>query len=165
MRSNVVLVVTAVVLASLAIQVQVPIASSRPPGGSAAGAVRPVPGPMVRAFEEPAHAYAPGHRGVALAASPRQAVRAALPGTVSFSGTVARRGWVTVAHGGGLETTYGWLGRRDVSRHERVGAGQVLGSLEPDRPSLHWGARLHGRYIDPMVLLGSWEVRLVPVTP
>lgn len=128
-----------------------------------APAVRPVPGAALRAFDAPAHAYGPGHRGVALAATPGDVVRTVLAGTVTFSGEVARRGWVTVYHGGGLETTYGWLEERAVARHARVRAGDVLGVLSAGRARLHWGARLHGSYVDPLLLLGRWEVRLVPL--
>lgn len=142
-----------------------PVAGGRPEAvaGRQRATVRPVPGPVLRGFQAPAHPYGPGHRGVALAAGPGEAVRAALPGTVHFSGAVARRGWVTVDHGAGLRTTYGWLDDRRVARHDRVAAGDVLGRLDPAVPHLHWGARLYGTYVDPMLLLGRWEVRLVPV--
>lgn len=165
MRAIVVLVVLAGLLLGGAAQGAVPQDPGGRPAALAGGrvaAVRPVPGPVVRGFLAPKHPYGPGHRGVALAAAPGQAVRAALPGTVSFSGEVARRGWVTVDHGAGLRTTYGWVDDRRVARGARVAAGDALGSLDPARPYLHWGARLYGTYIDPLLLLGDWEVRLVP---
>ena len=136
--------------------VEVPSSASSPSGAAA-----PVPGEIVRGFEAPAHPYAPGHRGVALRADPGTVVRAALAGRVSFAGVVARTGWVSVDHGGGLVTSYGPLEPIMVNRHDAVGVGQVLGRLAREAPSLHWGARLDGVYIDPLLLLGAWEAFLV----
>lgn len=131
--------------------------SARPPS-----AVRPVPGTVLRRFEPPAGPYGPGHRGVDLAARPGEEVRAALPGTVSFAGPVAGRGWVTVDHGGDLVTTYGWLDPRSVIAGQRVAAGQALGRLAAGATYLDWGARLHGDYIDPLTLLARWRAHLIP---
>jgi murein DD-endopeptidase MepM/ murein hydrolase activator NlpD len=132
---------------------------------AAAGAIAPVPGGIVRRFDPPATRYGPGHRGVDLAADPGEAVRAALSGTVAFAGDVAGRGWVTVDHGGGLVTTYGWLAPRRVVRGDRVRTGTVLGRLAEDATHLDWGARLDGEYLDPLRLLGRWRARLVPLPP
>jgi murein DD-endopeptidase MepM/ murein hydrolase activator NlpD len=131
---------------------------------AALGVVAPVPGPVIRGFEAPPSPYAAGHRGVDLAAAPGEEVRAALPGLVTFSGLVAGKGWVTVRHeqaAGGLETTYGDLDPRIVAAGDRVKAGQPLGLLDAAADHLDWGARLDGRYIDPLALLGQWEVHLV----
>ena len=65
-----------------------------------------VPDPeVVRGFEPPPHPFAAGHRGVDLAGRPGQAVRAALPGTVGFAGSIGGKPVVTVLHGG-RRTTY-----------------------------------------------------------
>lgn len=133
------------------------VASLPPP------AVAPVGGPVVRPFVPPASPYGPGHRGVDLAATPGEVVRAALPGTVTFAGVVARRAWVTVAHGDGLRTTYGGL-RPAVAAGERVVLGQALGRAAA-HGVVEWGARRDGDYIDPLALLGVGRVRLVPVGP
>jgi murein DD-endopeptidase MepM/ murein hydrolase activator NlpD len=139
-------------------------------GGGAAAQAPPEPvapaiaagaGAVVRGFEPPVHPYGPGHRGVALRAAAGEDARAAMSGTVTFAGVVARVGWVTVHHGGGLDTTYGPLDPRAVVRGETVERGQVLGRLAAGARHLHWGARLHGAYIDPLLLLGAWEVHLV----
>lgn len=126
-----------------------------------AGVVLPVEGIVIRPFDAPAHPYGPGHRGVDLAAAPGAPVRSAAAGTVTFSGPVAGTRWVTVAHGGGLDTTYGPL-EPQVAAGRRVRAGQRLGRLDPGAGHLDWGARLDGRYIDPLTLLGRWRVRLAP---
>ncbi len=129
-------------------------------GPRATARVRPVPGMLLRGFDPPALPWSAGHRGVDLAAAPGDPVRAALPGRVRFSGTVAGVGWVTVDHGGGLATTYGALRQRPPAG-TAVDAGAVIGRL--DGAHLDWGARLDGRYIDPLRLLQRWHPTLVPV--
>lgn len=140
-----------------------------PPGGGAPAtprgpaAVLPVDGPVVRGFDPPSTPYGAGHRGVDLGALPGTPIRAALGGTVTFAGAVAGRGWVTVDHGGDLDTTYGPVKPRRVHAGDRVRAGQVLGFIGPGQAHLDWGARLRGSYIDPLTLLGRWRPHLVPV--
>ncbi|MGI9017680.1 MAG: murein hydrolase activator EnvC family protein [Euzebya sp.] len=123
------------------------------------GAVRPVAGPVIRPFDLPTGPYGPGHRGVDLAASGGEPVRAALAGSVLFAGMVAQVGWVTVDHGGGLRTTYGYLVDR-VAAGTDVTAGEVIGHLHEDRVHLDWGATLDGDYFDPISLLVRWPMRL-----
>lgn len=163
-------VAVAAALALLSASVARGAAAPSPPPGSLAGppaaaavargVVLPVDGPLLRLFEAPATPYAAGHRGVDLAALPGSPVRAALPGVVTFAGPVAGRGWVTIDHGGGLETTYGDLAPRLVSAGRRVAAGDVLGRLAAGRAWVDWGARRDGDYIDPLTLLGAWRVHL-----
>src|SRR5690606_28484862 len=129
-----------------------------PPAAASGGVVLPVDGPLLRLFERPPGPYAAGHRGVDLAALPGTPVRAALPGKVTFSGEVAGVGWVTLDHGGGLQTTYGDLRPRLLSAGRRVVAGDVLGRLAPGRAWVDWGARRDGDYLDPLTLLGRWQV-------
>jgi murein DD-endopeptidase MepM/ murein hydrolase activator NlpD len=128
-----------------------------------AAPVPPVPGAVVRAFDPPPTRFTAGHRGADLAAVPGEEVRAAMAGIVTFAGVVAGRGWVTVRHDGDLETTYGDLDPRLVAAGEQVTAGQVLGRLAPAATHLDWGARLAGEYVDPLSLLGRWEVYLAPL--
>ncbi|HWH33585.1 MAG TPA: M23 family metallopeptidase [Egibacteraceae bacterium] len=128
----------------------------------AAAVLPPVAGPVTRGFDPPPVPYAAGHRGVDLDAAPGEAVRAVLPGVVRFEGTVARVGWVSVDHGGGLVTTYGPLDPRLVAAGGRVRAGDVLGLVADGSRRLDWGARLHGAYLDPLSLLRPWEPFLLP---
>lgn len=128
------------------------------------GSVRwPLAGAVVRPFEPPAGVYGPGHRGVDIAAPAGTRVHAALAGTVTFAGQVAGQGWVTVDHGGGLQTTYGDVRARLVSAGQQVEAGQALGHLAAGAAHLDWGARLDGAYIDPLTLFGRWQPYLVPL--
>ncbi|HUG86647.1 MAG TPA: M23 family metallopeptidase [Euzebya sp.] len=142
-------------------------ADPAPEGPPRGGAVRPVPGAVVRHFDPPEDPYGPGHRGVDLAAGPGDPVTAALSGTIAFSGRVAGVGWVTVDHGGHLTTTYGPLEERRAAG-SAIATGQVLGLLGHlgDAPPTHldWGARLDGAYIDPLLLLGRWQPRLTADT-
>lgn len=123
--------------------------------------VRPVPGPVVATFAPPAQRYGAGHRGVDLAAEPGAAVRAALAGVVVFAGQVGGAGWVTIDHGGGLETTYGVLGAFHVEDGAQARAGDVIGTLAPGRTHLDWGAKRDGAYVDPLDLLVRLQARLV----
>jgi murein DD-endopeptidase MepM/ murein hydrolase activator NlpD len=129
--------------------------------GMPSGVVRPVPGPVVHQFVPPATPYGAGHRGVDLEAGAGEDVHSALSGLVTFSGLVAGRGWVTIRHSNDLESTYGNLDPRFVTAGDRVEAGQVLGRLTSTANHLDWGVRLKGAYVDPLSLLGRWEIHLV----
>jgi murein DD-endopeptidase MepM/ murein hydrolase activator NlpD len=132
--------------------------AAAPSGGS--GALRPVPGGVERVFQAPVTPYGAGHRGVDLRGRPGTPVRAALGGTVTFAGSVAGRGWITINHGGGLDTTYGWLDPQVVRAGQHVAAGDLLGFLARRASHLDWGSRLDGEYIDPLTLLAGWETYL-----
>ncbi|MEJ3744139.1 M23 family metallopeptidase [Actinomycetes bacterium KLBMP 9797] len=122
---------------------------------------------VVRGFDPPPQPWLPGHRGVDLAAPPGATVRAAGAGVVHFAGYVAGRTVVSVAHPGGLRTTY-----EPVAALVRVGArvrgGEPLGVLVaghagcPEPGCLHWGLRCGDEYLDPLALLGRAPVRLLP---
>ncbi|MGS0685045.1 M23 family metallopeptidase [Nakamurella sp. GG22] len=146
-----------------------PAASSAAPG-PVLGFVLPVaPPPVVLTpFRAPDTSYSPGHRGVDLAAATGATVLAAGPGRVVFAGTLAGRGVLSIEHEGGMRTTYEPV-TATVRAGRAVTAGEVIGTLQPGHPGcapatcLHWGARLPDRlYLDPMSLLGPWDVRLLP---
>jgi murein DD-endopeptidase MepM/ murein hydrolase activator NlpD len=136
-----------------------PSAGEPTPGGGQV--VRPVGGGVLVGFDAPETDWGAGHRGVDLAAHPGDEVRAALGGLVTFAGMVAGQGWVTVDHGEGLETTYGVLASWSVRPGQWVEAGDVLGVLGTGAVHLDWGAKLDGSYIDPLTLLGRWEIHLI----
>ena len=130
----------------------------------------PMGGPPVvlTPFAPPSQRYGAGHRGVDLAAAAGSTIRAAGAGTVVFAGRVADRPVVSIEHDGGLRTTYEPV-EPSVGRGARVVAGDVIGVLVAGHPScpgldcLHWGARLPDRvYLDPLLLLDAWPVRLWP---
>lgn len=143
-------------------------ASAQDPGG-----VWPLdPQPeVVHPIALPTSPYAPGHRGVDLAGSPGQAVRAALAGTVGFAGSIGGKPVVTVLHGG-RRTTYEPV-VATVEVGTVVAAGDVVGRLSVagghcfPAACLHWGlvegSGASRRYLDPLSLVGGGPVRLLPL--
>lgn len=122
---------------------------------------------VVHGFAPPAVAWGAGHRGVDLAGVPGQQVRAALPGTVSFVGTIAGKRVVVVSHGE-TRTSYEPV-TGSVARGEQVRAGEPIGTLDP-APShcvpavcLHWGWLRGEEYLDPLGLVELPPVRLLPL--
>lgn len=126
---------------------------------------------VVGGFDPPEDPWGRGHRGVDLAGRAGQPVLSALPGRVSFTGSIAGRGVVVVEHAGpaaGTRTTYEPVGSV-VSIGERVEAGQMIGRLAVagshcfPAACLHWGWRRGEAYLDPLTLVGGGPVRLLPL--
>ncbi len=146
--------------------------TARAEGGRLQWPVTPQP-TVTRAFDAPSPNWNRGHRGVDLAATPGQPVYAAGPGTVVFAGILAGRPLVSIAHAGGLHTSYEPV-RATVRRGQVVAAGQLIGELVAGHPGcpvaacLHWGAMwgpaARAAYVDPLGLLGETPIRLKPVT-
>lgn len=133
--------------------------------------LRPRPA-VVRTFDAPSPNWQRGHRGVDLAATPGQPVYAAQAGTVVFAGELAGRPLVSIAHPGGLRTSYEPV-RASVRRGQSVQAGTALGEVTAGHPGcaaeacLHWGAMWgpasRADYVDPLGLLATTPVRLLPL--
>ncbi|OBE98701.1 M23 family metallopeptidase [Mycobacterium sp. 852002-10029_SCH5224772] len=135
--------------------------------------LRPRPA-VTRAFDAPVQDWHPGHRGVDLAGTAGQPVFAAGAATVVFAGLLAGRPVVSLAHPGGLRTSYEPV-RAAVRAGQQVMAGTEIGALVAGHPGcsaaacLHWGAmrgpasRAH--YVDPLGLLKSTPIRLKPLQP
>jgi murein DD-endopeptidase MepM/ murein hydrolase activator NlpD len=130
----------------------------------------PLPGrpEVVRRFDPPDLPYGAGHRGVDLAADPGAPVLAAGPGVVGYAGIIAGRGVVTILHSHGLRTTYEpVMAALPVGR--RVDAGTAIGRLVaghlgcPRAACLHWGLLRGDAYLNPLSLLGSGPIRLLPL--
>ncbi|WP_367650603.1 M23 family metallopeptidase [Nocardioides sp. zg-1308] len=170
MRTHLVAVLTALLLAASSVPLSPAThAWPTPPAEPEVDGVWPLdPEPdVVRGFEPPPHPYASGHRGVDLAGAPGQAVRAALPGTVGFAGSIGGKPVVTVLHGG-RRTTYEPV-VATVERGDEVAAGTVLGRLVVTdshcfpAACLHWGLIEGETYLDPLSLVGGGPVRLLPL--
>lgn len=121
---------------------------------------------VIRRFDPPRQSWLAGHRGVDLAASPGRLVRAAGPGTVGFARGLAGRGVVAITHAHGLRTTYLPV-QSSVRPGETVRAGDPIGVVEGSaghcRTScLHWGLLRGDAYLDPLLLVGPGQVRLLP---
>jgi murein DD-endopeptidase MepM/ murein hydrolase activator NlpD len=135
--------------------------------------LRPAPA-VVRAFDAPSPDWKPGHRGVDLSGSPGQQVYAAGSATVVFTGVLAGRPVVSLAHPGGLRTSYEPV-RAAVHAGQQVTAQTVIGELLAGHDGcaaaacLHWGAMWGpasgADYVDPLGLLKSTPVRLKPLNP
>jgi murein DD-endopeptidase MepM/ murein hydrolase activator NlpD len=131
----------------------------------------PLPGQpdVVRGFDPPDAPWASGHRGVDLAAPPGTPVLAAGPGVVSYAAVLAGRGVVAIQHAGGLRTTYEPLVVTTAVGH-RVAAGEIIGTLLAGHPGcpriacLHWGLLRADHYLDPLALIRSAPIRLLPLT-
>lgn len=133
--------------------------------------LRPRPA-VLRVFDAPSPDWQRGHRGVDLAGAPDQPVYAAGPATVVFAGLLAGRPVVSVAHPGGLRTSYEPV-QPAVRAGQRVDATTVLGRLQAGHPGcpaaacLHWGAMWgpasRADYVDPLGLLASTPIRLKPL--
>ena len=113
---------------------------------------------VARGYVAPAHEYGPGHRGIDLDLLGGAEVRAPADGMVAFAGGVAGRGILTIDHGGGLVTTLepvdsDLLPGAPVVKGAHIATLALGGHTSPG--ALHFGVRLNGEYINPMLLLGG----------
>ncbi|HVL81259.1 MAG TPA: M23 family metallopeptidase [Actinomycetota bacterium] len=136
------------------------------------GAAHSVPlhGSLIRPYDAPTNPYAPGHRGVDVAAPAGSPVRASAPGVVSFAGNVAGNLSVTVDHGDGVRTTYSYLSTIAAAAGRAVDRGDVVGATGSGHPGsglgphVHLAARRDGLYFDPLMLyVGSSHADLVSI--
>ena len=121
---------------------------------------------LLQAYRAPPQPWAPGHRGVDLAATSGQVVGAVDAGVVTHAGVIAGRGTVTVLHASGLRSTYEPVAA-SVARGDRLARGQPLGRVTGAShcggACLHLGALLARDYRDPWPLLVGGPVRLLPL--
>jgi murein DD-endopeptidase MepM/ murein hydrolase activator NlpD len=151
--------------------VPVPAAADAAPSAPAAPWSAPLAGVLTvtRPFDPPPVPYAAGHRGVDLGGRTSSPVLAAADGVVVFAGMVAGRPVVSIDHAEGLRTTYEPVDP-SVAAGQPVRRGSPIGALLGGHPGcpreacLHWGLRRGETYLDPMVLLRSPAVRLLPLT-
>ena len=122
------------------------------------------PVPVVEGFAPPAHDWLPGRRGVTLQYPAGSPVYACSAGTVTVAGPVAGRGVVSIRHSIGARdiwSTYLPI-TPTVDVGEHVEKGDMIGVVEGDSQTLHWGAKTGRRtYINPIrMTLG--HPRLLP---
>ena len=113
---------------------------------------------IVRQYIAPATPYSRGHRGVDLAA-PGGILRAPADGVVHFVGFVVDRPVLSIRHPGGLISSYEPV-QTSLSEGDAVARGDPIGTIEPGHCSqscLHFGVRLHGEYVSPLLYLGGIE--------
>jgi hypothetical protein len=146
---------------------------SIPPARAASGTwIWPLAGPVTRPFQAPSSPYGKGHRGIDIAAAVGTVVVAPASGKVAFSGSIGTHLFLTLDHGANLFTTYSWISASLVAKGDRVRAGQPValsGNGHPGDtiPSLHFGVKVDGAYVDPMQFLPpptvSTYIRLAPL--
>jgi murein DD-endopeptidase MepM/ murein hydrolase activator NlpD len=125
-------------------------------GGRPAGTwAWPVVGPVIRDFDPPTDPYGSGHRGIDIAASLGTPILAPEAGTVSFAGKVGGELFITLDHGGGLQSTYSWVSATFVHKGDVVARGAQIGLSGRGHPGsvvphLHFGVKLNGVYVDPL---------------
>lgn len=145
-----------------------------PPASAAADWVWPVTGPILRGFDPPDSPYGSGHRGIDIGALPGTPVLAPADGVVTFAGPVGGRLFITIDHGGGLESTYSWLDALLVRRGDQVLRGAAVassgwGHTGSSVPHVHMGVKLDDVYVDPLAYLGPMSLegflRLAPLSP
>jgi murein DD-endopeptidase MepM/ murein hydrolase activator NlpD len=137
------------------------------PAGAAAPPVSPDPAwqwpvavsrEVVEPFRAPAHEYGAGHRGIDIAADAGADVIAPADGVVAFRGVVVDRPLLTIDHGDGYVTTFEPL-ESGLDPGTVVRAGDVIGAVaaggHAGAGTLHFGLRLHGVYVNPMLMFGG----------
>jgi hypothetical protein len=122
---------------------------------------------VVRGFELPAKAWLPGHRGLDLAGSPGQPVLSATAGIVTYAGQLAGRGVVVITQGP-TRTTYEPViptlpTGTPVTPGTTIGHLSAAGTHCPPQPCLHWGYLAGPQYLNPLSLLSTQPVRLLPL--
>jgi septal ring factor EnvC (AmiA/AmiB activator) len=93
----------------------------------------PVAGAIVRGFDVRAGPYGPGHRGIDIAASVGESVRAPATGRVVFAGPVAGTNWVSLLVAPGVVVTLGPLLDATVTTG-RVRLRVPVGRVGPGHP-------------------------------
>ncbi len=130
---------------------------SEPEAGSWAWPVAP-PHPILRPYLAPATRYSAGHRGVDIAASAGGPVFAPADGVVHFAGVVVDRPVLSIEHPGGQLTSYEPVVTSLVAG-DAVRRGQEIGRVQPGHcPSgtcVHFGVRVDGEYVSPLLYLGG----------
>jgi murein DD-endopeptidase MepM/ murein hydrolase activator NlpD len=131
----------------------------------------PLAGAVVRGFDARAGPYGPGHRGIDVAASVGQVVRAPAAGKVVFAGPVAGTTWVSIQVAPGVVATVGPLRGQPVAAG-RVRRGTPVGRAAPGHgpgpagaaATLHLSLRVDGDYVDPLAyLVDRPRPRLAPL--
>lgn len=107
-------------------------------------------------FDPPAQRWLAGHRGADLAARVGNTVLAPAGGIVSYAGIVVDRPVLVIDHGSGLKSSFEPV-RTDLVPGSIVSAREEIGIMSIgahcSNRCLHWGLRLDGQYIDPLLTI------------
>jgi murein DD-endopeptidase MepM/ murein hydrolase activator NlpD len=118
----------------------------------------PDPHPVVREFESPSEDWSPGHRGIDIGVADGATVTAPDSGVVHFAGTVVDRPVLSIEHADGILSSVEPV-LASVVAGDEVKRGQVVGTVDGLHKGcgrcLHLGARVDGKYVNPLLLLGE----------
>jgi murein DD-endopeptidase MepM/ murein hydrolase activator NlpD len=143
-----------------------PAAQIADPTGTGSWPLFPEP-EVVAGFAPPSERWQSGHRGVDLLGRVGQSVLSARAGVVTYAGVIGGKPVVVVGHGD-QRTTYEPV-EALVNVGRSVTEGEVVGRLVVEHSHcfpaacLHWGLRMGDDYLDPLTLLGTRDVRLLPL--
>ena len=108
-----------------------------------------------------------GHKGVDLAGPTGTPIHAAADGVVSRADWFSSYGlYVSLEHGGTLQTRYGHMSRLNVAAGQRVHKGDVIGYIgttgRSTGPHLHYEVRIAGAAVNPVPYLqaGAYQLAL-----
>lgn len=125
--------------------------------------------PMIieRYFEPPLTQYGAGNRGVDIQTQPHTPVRAPQDGIVHFAGTINGIGILSINHNQ-LKTTFQPIeaiveSGEYIKRNQIIGYVSTSGSHCEPKMCLHWGLIQEKRYLNPLGVLASKKIRLLPV--
>jgi murein DD-endopeptidase MepM/ murein hydrolase activator NlpD len=114
------------------------------------------PRSVARPFIPPPTPYAAGHRGIDIRA-PAGVLYAPADGVVHFAGVVVDRPVLSIAHGGGVLSSYEPVATTLVAG-DPVARGEVIGTVLPGHCAstcVHLGVRVDGQYVSPLRFLGD----------
>ncbi|MGH6787083.1 MAG: M23 family metallopeptidase [Novosphingobium sp.] len=99
-----------------------------------------------------------GHKGIDLASPTGTPIRATADGTVSRADWYSSYGlYVSLEHGGDIETRYGHMSRLNVAAGQTVKKGEIIGYVgstgRSTGPHLHYEVRIAGTAVNPMPYL------------
>ena len=108
-----------------------------------------------------------GHKGVDLAGPTGTPIHAAADGVVSRADWFSSYGlYVSLEHGGTLQTRYGHMSRLNVAAGQQVHKGDVIGYIgttgRSTGPHLHYEVRIAGAAVNPVpyIQAGAYQLAL-----
>lgn len=111
---------------------------------------------ILEPYDQPEFKWSPGHRGIDLKGNTPEVVTAPAAGRVSYRGTVVDRPVLSLDHGNGYVSSFEPISS-ELKVGDRVSQGQAVGTIATGGhctiACLHWGVRLNGEYVDPMLFV------------
>lgn len=118
---------------------------------------------ILKQYQQPAHRYAAGHRGIDFVASTGDPFISPTDGVVTFSGKVVDRGVLTIQVTELLLVTFEPV-ITDLNVGDTVAKNQIIGSVASgghcQKECLHIGVREKGEYVNPLKFFGFKPILL-----